>query len=93
VSFQREPETAILEIRDFGNGIPAERLPRLRETCAESGVGLAGMRERMKELNGKLEIGSDGQGTSIRAIVPLPRTARFADPTNGGQISPCASAD
>ena len=47
------------------------RLDRLRETSAETGVGLAGMRERMNELNGKLEIESDGHGTTMRAIVPL----------------------
>src|SRR6202043_3657280 len=29
------------------------------------------MRERLHELNGKLEIESDGQGTTMRALVPL----------------------
>jgi hypothetical protein len=29
------------------------------------------MRERLRELNGKLEINSGGFGTSLRAIVPL----------------------
>ena len=38
----------------------------------KAGVGLAGMRERLNELNGKLEIESDGHGTIMRAIVPLP---------------------
>ncbi len=92
VRFQRESETAILEIRDFGRGIPVERLVRLREASAETGVGLAGMRERLNELNGKIEIGSDGHGTTIRAIVPLPTTARFAQP--GGRTGwSSASAD
>ena len=71
VCFERRPEAVMLEIRDFGRGIPAERLDRLRQAGAEVGVGLAGMRERMHELTGKLEIESDGQGTSVRAIVPL----------------------
>ena len=71
VSFRRQPNAAILEVRDFGSGIPAERLVRLRETSAETGVGLAGMRERLNELNGHLEIDSDDQGTVLRAIVPL----------------------
>ena len=63
-------EKIVLEIRDDGCGIPAERLERLREASAETGVGLAGMRERMKELTGKLEIESNGHGTTMRAIVP-----------------------
>ena len=79
VCFQRYRETAILEIRDFGRGIAAERLVRLREkSAAESGVGLAGMRERLNELNGKLEIESDGQGTTIRAPVPVIATSQWA---------------
>ena len=71
VCFRHQLEKVILEVRDDGCGIPAERLLRLRETSAETGVGLAGMRERMHELNGKLEMESDGQGTTMRAIVPL----------------------
>jgi len=71
VHFQHEPESVILEIRDFGQGIPSDRLHLLRGTGPETGVGLAGMRERLHELNGKLEIVSDGCGTSMRAVVPL----------------------
>jgi anti-sigma regulatory factor (Ser/Thr protein kinase) len=70
VCFYHQLKKIVLEIRDDGSGIPAERLARLRYTAAETGVGLAGMRERMNELNGKLEIESDGHGTTMRAIVP-----------------------
>ncbi|MFY9911258.1 MAG: sensor histidine kinase [Candidatus Sulfotelmatobacter sp.] len=76
VRFQRCPETVILEVRDSGSGIPAERLLQLRKGNAETGVGMAGMRERLNELNGTLEIESDGRGTSIRATVPLPKPTR-----------------
>jgi len=82
VCFQLQLEKIVLEIRDDGSGIPAERLARLRETGAETGVGLAGMRERMNELSGKLEIESDGHGTTMRAIVPRSATTlsgRFGD--------------
>jgi hypothetical protein len=37
----------------------------------DSGVGLAGMRERLHELNGILEIEQANPGTRLRAIVPL----------------------
>jgi anti-sigma regulatory factor (Ser/Thr protein kinase) len=74
VCFSPHLEKIVLEIRDDGSGIPAERLARLRETGAETGVGLSGMRERMNELNGKLEIESDGHGTTMRAIVPRSAT-------------------
>ena len=83
VCFQQQVEKITLEIQDDGCGIPAERLDRLRETSAETGVGLAGMRERMNELNGKLEIESDGHGTTMRAIVPLSAI------TASGQLDYC----
>jgi len=71
VCFRHQFETVILEIRDDGCGIEGKRLVRLRETSAETGVGLAGMRERMNELNGTLEMESEGRGTTIRAVVPI----------------------
>jgi len=76
IRFQRQAETVILEIRDCGCGIPTELVNRLREASPEAGVGLAGMRERLNELNGKLEIESNGRGTSLRALVPLPVIAQ-----------------
>ena len=83
ISFRPQTCTATLEIRDFGCGIAADRLVRLRETSAETGVGLAGMRERLHELNGKLEIESEGHGTTMRATVPVPHTARVAQQDRG----------
>jgi signal transduction histidine kinase len=71
IRFQHEAEAVILEIRDFGKGIPEERLRLLLGVSAETGIGLAGMRERLHELDGRLEIESDGCGTSMRATVPL----------------------
>ena len=70
VCLRHQLEDIILEIRDDGHGIPPERLRRLRETSAETGVGFSGMRERMQELKGKLEIKSDKHGTSVQAFVP-----------------------
>ena len=87
ICFQRQAETVILEIRDCGRGIPMEVLNRLREASSETGVGLAGMRERLNELAGSLEIESDSHGTSMRAIVPLPAAARSAQHRDCGQAA------
>jgi signal transduction histidine kinase len=90
IHIQHDADAVILEIRDFGKGIPAERMRLLREVTAETGVGFAGMRERMHELNGTLEIESDGSGTSMRATVPL-NVMRHSVPLGaGGNV--CASA-
>lgn len=78
ISFQHQADSVMLEIQDCGRGIRTELLNRLPEASAEAGVGLAGMRERLNEVNGHLEIESDGHGTSLRAIVPLLAIARSA---------------
>lgn len=75
IRFQHEAEAVVLEIRDFGKGITEERLKLLMGVGAETGVGLAGMRERLHELDGTLEVESDGRGTSMRATVPLYSTS------------------
>jgi signal transduction histidine kinase len=78
VCFSQQAENVVLEIRDDGCGITAQRLERLRRNSAEAGVGLAGMRERMNELTGELQMESDGRGTMMRAIVPLLALSRLA---------------
>ncbi len=64
-----------LEIKDDGRGIPRKRLRSLIEGAAEAGVGLAGMRERMRELGGSLEIRSDRAGTTVVISIPVERTS------------------
>jgi two-component system, NarL family, sensor kinase len=71
VTFQRRTDAAILEVHDSGCGIPAERLERLQRPSGEGGVGLAGMRARLLELNGVLDMESNASGTLVRAWVPL----------------------
>ena len=64
-----------LEIKDDGRGIPRKRLRTLIEGAADTGVGLAGMRERIRELGGSLEIRSDRTGTTVVICIPVERTA------------------
>ncbi len=71
VKFQRLPDRAILEIRDFGRGLPQSVIERFERTGAGSGVGLAGIRERMKELGGDFTISSTDEGTTLWSAVPL----------------------
>jgi len=90
VHFQHEIDRVVLVIRDFGKGIPEERLQLLHGATAETGVGLGGMRERLHELNGKLEIESNGSGTSMRATVPLYAPGLSAQLGACGEVSPGA---
>jgi signal transduction histidine kinase len=71
ICFKIDSAEAKLEVRDYGKGINRELLGRFNRTGAGFGVGLAGMRERMREMGGRLEIDSDGNGTVIRAVIPV----------------------
>ena len=65
-----EKDCVILTVRDFGMGVPREVLDRFWKN-GNVGVGLAGIRERLKELGGVLEIESNLDGTLLRATIPL----------------------
>ena len=60
----------ILTVKDFGMGVPREVLDRFWKT-GNVGVGLAGIRERLKELGGFLAIESDLDGTLVKASIPI----------------------
>jgi signal transduction histidine kinase len=65
VALARTPREVILRIRDYGKGISPELLERFRASGSHVGVGLAGMRERVREQGGHLEVESSGSGTTI----------------------------
>jgi signal transduction histidine kinase len=71
VKFQRLPDLATLQIQDFGRGIPQAVMDRFQRTGTGSGVGLAGIRERVKELGGDFAICSNVSGTTLVCTVPL----------------------
>jgi len=62
-------EHIILELVDTGRGMPVNLQGA---TAAEFGVGIAGMRERVHQLGGRLEIVSDKRGTMLRVLQPQP---------------------
>lgn len=59
----------VLTVKDYGMGVPREVLDRFWKT-GNVGVGLAGIRERLKELGGSLEIESNLDGTILKATIP-----------------------
>jgi len=58
-----------LEVSDFGRGIPIARNNGLPPEF-RSGVGIQGMQERVRQLNGKFEIRSHGTGTVVTVRLP-----------------------
>ncbi len=68
-------ETLVLEIEDWGRGIPKASLDDITSGGGHAGVGIAGMRERIEQLGGNLEITSGDHGTNVVARLPLARKA------------------
>jgi PAS domain S-box-containing protein len=74
VSLDVEDEHVHLQIVDHGRGIPPQALAARQENSA-IGVGILGMRERMRQLGGQLEIASAPEGTTVHVILPLQEVA------------------
>jgi len=60
-----------LEVSDRGCGMDKKAIERGNGSGARLGVGILGMRERMTQLGGKLEIESSSSGTTVRVSIPL----------------------
>lgn len=69
IEIDRAPDQITIEIRDQGKGMTPEKLAEIQSYG--SGVGIRGMRERLRQFDGKLKIESDGSGTRILVSIPL----------------------
>lgn len=69
IRMTRGDEAVSVEVRDEGRGIAADRLEKILE--GGSGVGICGMRERLRQFGGELQITSSERGTRVFVTVPL----------------------
>jgi PAS domain S-box-containing protein len=76
VEIKVNPHTVSLSVRDYGCGIPEDRLSVFRERGTGMGVGLGGMRERARELGGSLRI-LPGLGGGTIIFVDIPSAANM----------------
>ena len=66
-----EPGSLVLEIEDAGRGMPAAEAGDPENSGRFAGVGVAGMRERIRQLGGTFDVESTAGGTLVRACIPL----------------------
>lgn len=76
----RDPGQITVEIRDQGKGMSPERLAEVQ--AGASGVGIRGMRERLRQFKGNLKIESDSSGTRILVTIPVTNIAIPEDESN-----------
>jgi len=74
IRIARGDDRVTVEVRDQGRGIPPDELKRIQE--GGSGMGIRGMRERLRQFGGELRLASDeGGGTSVIVTIPNPKEA------------------
>jgi signal transduction histidine kinase len=61
----------VLIVADEGHGIPPGVLERGWRRDEKLGIGISGMRERIRQLGGKFEVLSGSNGTTLTAVVML----------------------
>lgn len=81
-----DQSVARLVIRDFGHGIPIDVLEQFNQAGTNVGVGLAGIRERVRELGGSFDIQSSRQGTVLQASIPCDEQKHAFDQSAVSQI-------
>jgi PAS domain S-box-containing protein len=71
IRLEREEKQLVLQITDRGRGMPGTVKSKGTNETLLLGVGIPGMRQRIRQLGGNLEIKSSEQGTTVKVTVPL----------------------
>lgn len=77
VRITRSDAQISVEVEDEGKGIPAEKRAAM-DSGGSPGVGIRGMRERLRQLGGTLEVNSNGEGTVVVARLRVASTSPIA---------------
>ena len=70
IRLRQRTDHVSVEIEDKGKGIPPEKEEEMNSS-GTPGVGIRGMRERLRQLGGTLEFRSNGSGTLVKVELPL----------------------
>lgn len=69
VEIEKQPESVLVRVRDYGIGLRHELAGR--NVSSSLGVGVTGMRERVRQFGGELTISRAEPGTRVEARIPL----------------------
>lgn len=78
IKLEKADDAIILQIEDRGKGMMLKEVAARDGDFQSVGVGIAGMRQRLQQLGGRLEIKSNIEGTTVTAIVPLVGSNSYA---------------
>jgi PAS domain S-box-containing protein len=69
VEIDKQPEWVVIRVRDYGKGLPQEISGKT--FSSNLGVGITGMRERVRQFGGELTLSRAEPGTLLEARIPL----------------------
>ena len=75
----KDEGSVALYVKDQGSGMLDEAAGETIDSVQSLGLGILGMRQRLLQFGGKLEIETSKHGTEIRAIVPVAVARRAGD--------------
>jgi signal transduction histidine kinase/DNA-binding response OmpR family regulator len=90
ITLNRDEFMVSVTVQDFGKGISGEKLAAINDVGA--GVGVRGMKQRVRHFNGQMDVVSGKSGTSISVRLPLPVDLTAADGNRIKSLVP-ATAD
>lgn len=79
IRFTIASDYVTLRISDRGHGIDPHVVRQFQEHGTGVGIGLAGIRERLTEVDGHLSLQSDVHGTTVVASIPLAQRPMVPD--------------
>lgn len=91
IRLRQRDHQVLVGIEDRGKGIPPEKQIQMASTGAP-GVGIRGMRERLRQLGGTLEVNSSGAGTIVTIWLPIPEASSAANGVDVGNTPSPAAA-
>jgi PAS domain S-box-containing protein len=76
VQLTREPASLVVKVVDRGRGFPRRLASLPQPHAGGAGMGFASMRERVNLAGGHLDFRTGKSGTTVTAVIPLPRKPR-----------------
>ena len=83
IRLARTDGEVVLQIKDQGQGLASGNGSPDTNGDVSLGVGIPGMKQRLRQLGGTLEITSNHGGTTVSAVVPIAKGVDYGSNTGG----------